>query len=91
MIQVLSLMATHSEVGTGAQRLVQVIRGQILVQHAKKVHIRRFSIYQVACTRCLASVKARVCGKLIFGPWRLFLGSCACGFGPWCLDGCVDP
>ena len=25
MIQVLSLMATHSEVGTGAQRLVQVM------------------------------------------------------------------
>ena len=46
---------------------------------------------QVACTRRLASVKARVCGKLIFGPWRLFLGSCAYGFGPWCLDECVDP
>jgi len=39
MIQVLSLMATHSEVGTGDGNL---IRGHILVQQAKKVHTRRF-------------------------------------------------
>ena len=39
MIQVLSLMATHSEVGTGDGNL---IRRQILVQYAKKVHTRRF-------------------------------------------------
>ena len=39
MIQVLSLMATHSEEGTGDGNL---IREQILVQHAKKVHTRRF-------------------------------------------------
>ena len=57
MIQVFSLMATHSEVNIGDGNL---IRGQILVQQVKKEiqagslytksRIRRFAIYQVGYT-----------------------------------------
>ena len=94
MFQVLSLMATHSEVGTGAQRLVQVMETQSEDRSQYSRTRKRYTqVYQreSAYTRRFASVKARICGKLIFGPWRLFLGSWSYGFGPWRLDERVDP
>jgi hypothetical protein len=85
-----------SEVGTGDGNL---IRGQILVQqvHKKVAYTRRF-IKEVKGSYIPSRVytqvgfsKSAYMWKTTFGPWRLVLGSCAYGFGPWCLDGRVDP
>ena len=74
MIQVLSLMATHSEVGTGDGNL---IRRQILVQHAKEVHIRMFvkpkSRVHASWIQKKRVYVEKYLWSMVVSPWKLCL------------------